>query len=573
MLAYVGLVFSAVCAGLALPYSLNFFSVFTVSCGFAVFWWALIACAKNQVKRFWVSFGWFFIVQAMQLSWLTSDVYMGPMIWGFYIAVCMFFGLQFALLSFLLKNVELVAVNKKIQVPNFSFFTCVNLASLWTVLEYVREFLFTTCSWNPLGLLLSLDQSCAFASLFGVLGLSFWIVFVNAFFLYAIASWKKIFTWFLLASVPFGYTFFLQQFVMPLLPVSVLSVASVQTALLPEEKDFSFGRSSCFIHPLNQWERIFDELEKVGSVELIVLPETAVSFGAYRPIYDLKVLQSVWQSYFGSGCEKDFPPLEAPLAIFVEKEGKKTALVTNAFICQALANHFSGHVIAGFDVQEGEKQFNSALCFRGGEKEVGRIDKKILVPITETVDLFGLETFLKPIAKSFGLTQFLDKGEQTKVLGFEKRFGVCICVEEIYGDIPTKLKKMKSDVLISLNNDVWFPHSQLPYHHFLHGKIRAAENGIGLIRSCNTGVSCFINCLGQCVEHIAVSENKISTLQGDFLISQYRTLYSIFGEIPLICFCLFVLLRILILKNSESFLERDSYLFKKITDAIFWARN
>lgn len=554
MLAYVGLVFSAICAGLALPYSLNFFTVFSVSCGFAVFWWALIACTKNQKKRFWISFWWFFVVQAMQLSWLTSDIYMGPMIWVFYVAVCMFFGLQFSFLSFLLKNVELVTVYKIIQIPKFSLSTCFNLASLWTLLEFSREFLFTTCSWNPLGLLLSLDRSCAFASVFGVLGLSFWVVFVNAFFLYAIGSLKKTVVWFFLVGIPFLYSFLLQQFLIPQLPTSVLSVSCVQTALLPEEKDFSFSRGNSFIHPLNQWERIFDELEKTIPGQLIVLPETAVSFGAYRPIYDLTALQRVWQVYFGFSYEKDFPELEAPLAAFVEKAGKKTVLVTNAFICQALANHFNGQVIAGFDVQDGGKQFNSALYFQGGKKVIERVDKKILVPITETVDLFALGSFLRPIAKSFGLTHFLDKGEQAKVLGLEKRFGVCICVEEIYGDIPAKLKEMGSDVLVSLSNDVWFPNSKLPYHHFLHGKIRAAENGIGLVRSCNTGVSCFINCLGQCVESIAVSENKISTLQGDFLISQYRTVYSTFGEIPLIYCCLFVFLRILILRNNERFL-------------------
>ena len=571
-MAFLGLVISAVFAGLALPYISGFCAVFTASCGFAVFWWALFNFSKDKKKQFWVSLGWFFIVQAIQLSWLTSDAYMGPMIWGFYIVVCLFFGLQFACLNFLLKDVELVTVYKKIQIPSFSLSTCFSLASFWVLLEFSRDFLFTTCSWNPLGLLLSMDSSCAFASLFGVLSLSFWIIFVNAFFLHALGSVKKMCIWLLLAALPFSYSCILQRCFLENLPKAVLPTVCVQTALLPEEKDFSFSGRSNFVHPLNQWERIFDELEKVGYAPVIILPETAVSFSAYRPIYDLSIVQSIWSSYFGNSYKKDFPSLEEPLATVFEKDGKKNFLVTNAFICQALANHFNGHVIAGFDVQEGGKQFNSALYFRAGTKQVERSDKKILVPLTETIDLFPIGSILKPIAKSFGLTHFLDKGKNTKVLGSEKRFGVCICVEEVYSYIPRELKKLGADVLVSLTNDVWFPSSQLPNHHFLHGKIRAAENGIGLIRACNTGVTCFVNCLGQCIDHIDISENKISILQGDFVISKYKTLFSFLGQIPFICFCFFVLLNRFLLARGNFFLERTFCFFQKITKPIFWAR-
>ena len=150
-----------------------FLGIFAGSIGYACFWQAILLRFSTTRDRFWASFCWFVIVQAIQLSWLTSTKYMGLPILIVYMCLIALIGLQFGCLVFFLRR-------------PLSLLGCLAMSGCWVILEWMRIFFFTGFTWNPVGLALA-DSSYAiqFASIFGVYGLSFWVIFVNAFLLFS----------------------------------------------------------------------------------------------------------------------------------------------------------------------------------------------------------------------------------------------------------------------------------------------------------------------------------------------------------------------------------------------------
>ena len=78
-----------------------------------------------------------------------------------------------------------------------------------------------------------------------------------------------------------------------------ISVALIQTSLFPEEKDPYFSHGNTFVSPLIQWKRIllFLKEKKDEKIDLLVLPETAISFGAFESFYPMDSFLSVWIGY------------------------------------------------------------------------------------------------------------------------------------------------------------------------------------------------------------------------------------------------------------------------------------
>src|SRR3989344_2196125 len=110
------------------------FGIGAAAFGFAIFWRAMRMLPKRR-DRFWLAFGWFAVIQAIQISWMSSTQYMGPLILVIFVLLVVALGPQFA-------------------------------------------------------------------SLLGIYGLSFWVIFVNLFALDA-TTWRKRGIWALLALFPY----------------------------------------------------------------------------------------------------------------------------------------------------------------------------------------------------------------------------------------------------------------------------------------------------------------------------------------------------------------------------------
>lgn len=484
------------------------FGVLSGAVGFALFWKAML-CFPSRRDRFWLSVIWFTSVQAVQLSWMATLDYMGPLILAIYAFLILAMGIQFGLLSFFFN------ANRG--------YSSLAIAGCWTLFEWSRLFFLCGFTWNPVGLALAgSSYSLQMASLFGIFGLTFWVILVNVSALRAIVqpTLSRASVWALLAIFPYGFGWIHQQWIEESIAIShTLRVALLQTAIFPEQKEVLFIQGKKYIPPVNQWARLVDLFDPREKVDLIVLPEAALPSGAHTALYDFAKVRHFFP-------EMAFPPFEKPYAIFMNGSWK----VSNAFLLQALANQHEAHVIAGLEDQDFAGRYNAAFHFLPKRSLYDRYEKRILVPVGEYVPLGHWRKMARFIAEQFGIYGSFDAGKKAKVFQGPLPMGISICLEETFSEIIRELRVAGAQLFVNLTNDAWFPRSKLPRQHLDHGRIRAVENGVPILRSCNTGVTCVIDCFGRPLAELPISEEKAGILYFSLPVRTYSTLYTLWGD-------------------------------------------
>ena len=444
--------------------------------GFALFWKALISRWKGKKARFWGATLWFSAVQLVQLGWLASPKYQGIYIFFVYVGLAIWLGCQFGLVSLFLPK----------RLP-ISWDRILLLTGAWTLCEWSRLFVFCGFVWNPLGLTLSASPlSAQGAALFGVFGLSFWVVLVNALALNVLCSFRAFSfgIWAFFAAIPYlwgGLHLSYHKGKRQLEKRNPVGVALVQPALFPDEKSIWQGHAERFVPPFAQWERILDALDNAeatkNNVDLIGLPEAAVVFAAYQCVYPYDQVVHALSKRWGENGPDLAPLLKAPLA----NQTEKGWFVSNAFWAQALANYYEAEIVMGLeslDRQKGEA-YNAAFHFLPHTSHIRRYEKQILLPIAEYLPL----KILRPIAARYGMRDFFTPGKGAKVFGNHRPLSISICYEECFGHRMREGKKKGAQMLVNVTNDGWYPGSGLPKQHFAHSYLRTIENGLPLVRA------------------------------------------------------------------------------------------
>ncbi len=507
--------------------------------GYSLFF-LCISPLVSHLKKILVGVIWFTTVQLIQLSWMTSIEFQGYYILFIYSLISLWLGCQFGLLTFFVLNEEKLSIRKVLF-----------CASLWALMEWARLLIMCGFSWNPIGLALtSFIPSLQFASFFGILGLSFWVMLTNLIGLNALRSRmrsRQTAYWLIFVSIP--YLFGVMQLNFHQYAnrneKRTLDVALIQTDLLPSEKTPHFDRMKEFVTPLEQWESILHFLkEKQKSHwDLIVLPEAAVPMPSDLSGYPYVKAREALIATFGPESERKFPPLRVPFAEQHFYHGQKIWCVSNLFWCQALANLYDAEVVAGLDHADRalNKNFNSAFYFKPNSLLFQRYDKQILLPLAEYLPF----DFLKPLTKSYGIYDFFSHGEETKIFGDKVLFSPSICYEETFSEMMRNGRAKGAELFVNITNDNYYPKSSLHEQHLYHSRLRAVENGIPLIRSCNSGVTAVIDCFGQLLarfEDAAGDSERAGVLNYYFTAFHFPTLFSFWGEggIIGICFIFFL---------------------------------
>lgn len=482
---------------------------FAALCGYALFWKSIFQ--KNFRSRFWLSVLWFASVQGVQLSWMTTQDYMGPFILLVYAGLIFLLGLQFGFLSVLVTREPLTLLR------------CAALSGLWVIFEWLRLFPFSGFTWNLAGLSLGANTlSLQTASLFGVFGLSFWVLFVNlAGFRASFRRTKPSFVLFFgLALLPYFYGALYQK--IPPQDDRFVTATLIQTSLLPEERSFFFGRLEKMIPPLQQWEAIMSLAQDIDT-DLIVLPEGTFPFTAKQTIYPLSGLESLWKKY--NWDLQELPPLGGDSSRFASNN---QWFVSNLYFTEALANHTGSEVIIGLDDQDSPgKTFNAAFLCSPYHKPV-RTEKRVLIPIAEYIPLKNWKFLSQFILDQYGIESSFEPGQEVKLSSQKIPLGISICYEETFSELTRHLRAKGAEVLVTISNDVWFPNSRLGKQHFYHGMIRAVENGTPLLRSSNSGVTAAVDCFGTILA--MAPENEFHALTVDVPLQTIRTPYSFWGD-------------------------------------------
>lgn len=500
-------------------------SILAGSLGYALFWIGLSFISSTK-RRFAIATGWFALVQMVQLSWMTSTEYQGYYILFIYICLSVFLGLLFGCLTLLINKEQ-------------SLFGILAIASLWTLVEWGRLY-YILCgfSWNPVGLSLTSSLfSLQWAAVWGVAGLSFWVMLTNlaAFRLFFMK--ERNFKSFVFAGalVLVPYLFGLGHLIYheKRSGSQEYSVALLQTGLLPSEKSPMRSHPYDFIPAIQQWQRILTFLaaEKPEKLDFIILPEGVVPHGFQIPAYSLSNATQVLTNTFGQNALTALPPLQEPFAKRKETSQGEVWFVTNAFWAQTLANLFNAELIAGFDDIDisTRTNFNSAFHFVPNGTHIQRYEKRILLPLVEYLPF----EWCRALTKGYGITEFFTHGKEAKIFNGRLPLAVSICYEETFADIIREGRLKGGSLLINVTNDSYFPFSSLPKQHFDHARIRAVENGFPLMRACNTGISAVIDSMGR-TAHNLWTEEKVGALCLTFDAYQYKTLYTFWGDAGII---------------------------------------
>lgn len=360
------------------------------------------------------------------------------------------------------------------------------LASAWVLLEYLRSVFPVPFTWLLLGSVFWKSSLISpFYGVGGVHSLSFLIVVVNVLIwnsLGAIFSGdhRKALRTVCALAILCAAVITTGFFALPDPGGQKTTVAVVQGNFAQEVK----WQESVREEALETYVEMTDKAVAAGA-QLAVWPETAMPF------------------YFQAEEE-----LAARLTDFVREKGI--------------------HLIFGspaFTVKQGDiRLYNSAYHIGPGDQKE-RYDKVLLVPFGEYVPFSKIVPFLARLVPGEG--EFSTGGLQEP---FRTPFktGTLICFEVTFPHLSRRQVLQGAQILVNITNDGWFGSTWGPYQHLAVSAVRAAENGVPVIRAANTGISAVFDARGRIMTSIGLLERGV--LISEITVGGKRTIYNRTGN-------------------------------------------
>ncbi len=177
-----------------------------------------------------------------------------------------------------------------------------------------------------------------------------------------------------------------------------------------------------------------------------------------------------------------------------------------------------------------DKKYTSSYLIPGDDQV---FHKRHLVPYGEyypLLDLFFPE--LKDVGFSMGNSSVPLTKDGISI-------GAVICFDSMFPDFSRETSKNGANILCISTNDSWFSKGRSAYLHLCHSIFRAVENRKYVVRSASTGISAFIDTKGNILSHL--DTGKEGSLTENVLLIDSPTLYTLWGDIPIILFSLLIL--------------------------------
>jgi len=161
-----------------------------------------------------------------------------------------------------------------------------------------------------------------------------------------------------------------------------------------------------------------------------------------------------------------------------------------------------GIAVASHDGSHVDGAANSVFALAPGGRVVGRYDKAHLVPYGEYLPM-------RPLLSAIGLSRLAPgdmdftpgPGPRTLDLGGEwGKIGFDLCYEIIFSGHVVD-ERNRPEFIFNPSNDAWFG-SWGPPQHLAQARLRAAEEGIPVLRATPTGISAVIDGRGNVVKEL-----------------------------------------------------------------------
>ena len=438
------------------------------------------------------------------IYWLCHVTALGTVILIFYLSL--YFGLFGLCIYF--------SNNSKLPTPYSLFF----LPSAWVALEYSRSYLLTGFPWAILGYSQYLNTDFVqFVDITGAWGASFLLILINIILLLIFSKdlkreKKLLLSVFLtlLIFLVYNYGWWRLNSLKGAKKIGEIKIASLQ-GNIPQEMKWDYGSRKVII------DKYLDltKMAILDGAKLIVWPEASL------PIV----------------------PEENPLEFGLVSEVCRKSKVP---------------VLLGAVTSKDELYFNSALLISSQGEVAAQYDKTHLVPFGEYIPLRKALPFLETIvpigdvsAGKKDLVFYLDH----RKTGVRYEFSSLICFEDVFPDISRKFVKKGAEFLVNMTNDAWYKKTSAPYQHMQASIFRAMENRVYLVRSANTGVTCFISPQGDIISKVVDAGNNDIFIEGFIsekipILDTRKTFYTKYGDIFAVsCFLFSALFLVIRRKN------------------------
>jgi apolipoprotein N-acyltransferase len=334
----------------------------------------------------------------------------------------------------------------------------------WAVTEWLRGTMFTGFPWNPAAATLAPTPLISISALIGTYGLSGLVVLLGG------AIWLEYRKQWLPLVVIVGVTallWVLPSSPVPSDPLAVLNIRIVQPNIGQEDK----WRPGFEAEAARRLAMLSGP--PTAEPRLLLWPEAAVT----DPLDDARTDQ------------------HQAMALF-ERTRAASLLGPNDRLLTG------GIAVESKDGVHVDGAANSIFALAPGGRVVGRYDKAHLVPYGEYLPMHGLLTALGLSRLAPGDMDFTPgPGPRTINFGGEwGKAGFQLCYEIIFsGEVVDE--KHRPAFIFNPSNDAWFGRWGPP-QHLAQARLRAAEEGLPVLRSTPTGISAVIDGRGNVVKSL-----------------------------------------------------------------------
>ena len=391
------------------------------------------------------------------------------------------------------------------------------LAGAWALTEWLRAGVFTGFAWNPVAVTLVDTPLRGLSAGFGTYGLSAILVLAGGSLWLAARREFKPALGALAAIAIFAAIFWPQA---PLAATQPKPVRIVQPNIGQEDKwREGFGDEAA-----NRLGLL--SLPRASQPRLLLWPEAAIT----APVTDQRPdprAQALAQ----------FERLRATLVL-----GPGDVLVTG------------GIGLTSSDGRSLDGATNSVFAIVPGGRLVGRYDKAHLVPYGEYLPM-------RPLLSALGLSRLapgdldFDAGpgpRNLKLPGFGV-MGVQVCYEIIFsGEVADR--NNRPDFVFNPSNDAWFGRWGPP-QHLAQARLRAAEEGLPVIRSTPTGISAVIDADGRLLD--SLPWNTAGRIDANIPPPRQPTIFARAGNILPVAFGFFLLAAGIAVGRSRRYSRAD----------------
>ncbi|MER2602926.1 MAG: apolipoprotein N-acyltransferase [Candidatus Competibacter phosphatis] len=357
------------------------------------------------------------------------------------------------------------------------------LPALWTLLDWVRSWLFTGFPWLAVGYSQTDSPLGDLAPYLGVFGVG-WAVLASAGLLRALLhsdrGQERLLWLGMLAALWLGaWSLGRISWVEPAGPP--LRVALVQGNIAQDRK----WQPAVLEETLRRYVQL--SLSEHGRADVIVWPETAI------PIFQDEVHAFL------------------------------TALAESAR--RANVDYVTGIPTGSWETNV----FHNSVIGIG--RSPGIYQKRRLLPFGEYLPLRSFFLFFRDWV-NIPMADFTPgEHDQPLLRAGGQPVGISICFEAVFGD-EIRLALPEATWLINVSNDAWFKDSTAPHQHLQIVRMRALEMGRYLARATNTGLSAILDDRGRIMSRGAQFE--VEVIRGEVRPLRGLTPYARFGDLPVV---------------------------------------